>query len=108
MFKYAAPVKGISTNNILANDTYLVDVEKRLYYMTFGRWISGASLHKANFILYPLQNFYVKILVKKGRNSPHTLHTGRYVVLGDISTKLKHQKPPPLGVHGPELLFKSF
>jgi hypothetical protein len=38
-------------NNVLANDTCLVDVEKRLYYMTFGWWISKASLQKANFIL---------------------------------------------------------
>jgi hypothetical protein len=27
-------------NDVLANDTYLVDIVKELYYMIFGRWIS--------------------------------------------------------------------
>jgi hypothetical protein len=52
-------------NNVLANDTYLVAVVKRLYYMIFGWWFFKANLHKASFILYlanqnifnPLKNF---------------------------------------------------
>jgi hypothetical protein len=90
-----SPSKRGQYNNILAIDTYLVAFVKSLYYMTYGRWISWVSLHKANFILKSFAKLYVKILFKKGQNSPHTLHTGRYVVLGDISTKLKHQNHHP-------------
>jgi hypothetical protein len=46
-----SPNKRGQYNNILAIDTYLVAVVKRLYYMIFGWWISEANLHKANFIL---------------------------------------------------------
>jgi hypothetical protein len=45
------PPQRAQHNDILANDTYLVAVLKRLNYMTFGWWISWANLHKANFIL---------------------------------------------------------
>jgi hypothetical protein len=46
-------------NNVLANDTYLVAIVKRLHYMIFGWWIFWAKLHKANFILYfPNENIF--------------------------------------------------
>jgi hypothetical protein len=35
------------------------------------------------------QNPFIKILFMKGWNNPHTLHTGRYVVSGQNSTKLE-------------------
>jgi hypothetical protein len=37
-FKYAAPMNGGQYNDVLANDTYLVAVVKRLFYMIFGWW----------------------------------------------------------------------
>jgi hypothetical protein len=67
-----------------------------------------ASLHKANFILQVLVKLSFKILVYKDQDNPHTLHTGRYVVYGRNSTKFETQKPPPLGVYGPELLPNGF
>jgi hypothetical protein len=39
-FEYPALIKKGQYNNLLANDTYLVAVVKRLYYMIFGWWIS--------------------------------------------------------------------
>jgi hypothetical protein len=33
--------KGGQYNDVLANDTYLVDIVKRLYYMTLGWWSFG-------------------------------------------------------------------
>jgi hypothetical protein len=73
-FEYAAPNERGQYNNVLANDTYLVAIVKRLYYMTFGWWISLAKLHKANFILQFFAIVSFKNLVYKGRNNPHTLH----------------------------------
>jgi hypothetical protein len=61
-------------NNVLANNTYLVAFVKRLYYMTFGWWISKANLHKANFILQSFTKLSFKILVDKGQDNPHMLH----------------------------------
>jgi hypothetical protein len=55
-------------NNVLANDTYLVVVVKRLYYMIFGWWIFWANLHKESCILYfPNQNIFnhLKNFIKK-------------------------------------------
>ena len=46
------PQKRGQYNDVLANDTYLVAVVKRLYYMIFGWWGFRLYLHKANFILY--------------------------------------------------------
>jgi hypothetical protein len=65
-------------------------------------------LYKANFILQLFAKLSFKILVYKGQDNPHTLHTGWYIVSGRNSTKLEQQKPPPLGVYGPELLPKGF
>jgi hypothetical protein len=39
-FEYTAPIKGVSTTTYWQYDTYLVAFVKRLYYMTFGWWIS--------------------------------------------------------------------
>ena len=54
-------MNGDQYNDVLANDTYLVAVVKRLYYMISGWWRFWAKLHKANFILY-FQN--ILIIVK--------------------------------------------
>jgi hypothetical protein len=83
-------------NNVLGNDTYLVAVVEELYYMTSGWWISQANLHKANFILYFFAKLSFKILIYKGQNNPHTLHTGQYVVYGHNSTKLEQPGIPHL------------
>jgi hypothetical protein len=51
-------MNGGQYNDVLANDTYLVDVVKGLFYMIFGWWSFG--LHKSNFILYfPNQNILI-------------------------------------------------
>jgi hypothetical protein len=91
-------------NNVLANDTNLVAVVKELYYKIFDWWISQANLHKAKFILQFFAKLCFKILVYKGRNNPHTLHVNYTCRSRQNSTKLEQHKPPPLGVHGPELL----
>ena len=44
-------MKGGQYNDVLANDTFMVAVVKRLNYMTFGWWILLAALLKENFIL---------------------------------------------------------
>jgi hypothetical protein len=83
-------------NNVLANDIYLVAFVKNLDYMTFDWWISQANLHKANFILQFFAKLSYKILVYKGQDNPHTLHTGRYVVSGQNSTKFEQPGIPHL------------
>jgi hypothetical protein len=61
-------MNGGQYNDVLATDTYLVAVVKRLYYMIFGWWIFWANLHNASFILYfPNQNIFnnLKNFIKK-------------------------------------------
>jgi hypothetical protein len=48
------------------------------------------------------QNPFLKNLVYKDQDNPHTLHTDRYVVSGRNSTKFEVQEPPPLRAYGPE------
>jgi hypothetical protein len=76
-------------NNVLANDTYLVAVVKELYYMTFGWWISQASLHKANFILQFFAKLSFEILFIKSRNNPQILHSCELCSTGRNSTNLE-------------------
>jgi hypothetical protein len=40
-FEYAAPMNGGQYYDVLVNDTYLVAVVERLYYMIFGWWSFG-------------------------------------------------------------------
>jgi hypothetical protein len=56
-------MNGGQYNDVLANDTYLAAIVKRLFYMIFGWWISWANLHKANFIL----QFLLKTLFQNFR-----------------------------------------
>jgi hypothetical protein len=72
--------------------------------MIFGLWISKANLQKANFILLYFQKLSFKILVYKGQDNPHTLHTGRYVISGQNSTKLEQPDNHTFSGHEPELL----
>jgi hypothetical protein len=63
-------------NNVLANDTYLVAIVKRLYYMIFGRWIFWANLYKASFILcFPNQNIFNHLKAFKGQDNPQMITT---------------------------------
>jgi hypothetical protein len=69
-FEYAAPNKRGQYNNILANDTYLVAVMKRLYYMIFGWWISWLVCIKPILSYNPLQNFLSKFYLRRVEITP--------------------------------------
>jgi hypothetical protein len=55
-----------------------------------------------------LQNFLSKFYLRRVKITPKYHIVAIYVALGAIQQSLERQKPPPLGVYGPELLFKSF
>jgi hypothetical protein len=84
-----------------------VDVEKRLYYMRLvdlqGQF-AESKFYPINFCKTFLSKFYLRRL----EVTPKYYIVASYVALGAFQQSLKLQRPSPLRVYGPELLFKSF
>jgi hypothetical protein len=74
------PHRGGLYNDVLANDTYLVDVVKRLYYMISGWWSFGPICIKPILsYIFPNQNILIieKDFSKKGTWLNHHEHLKR-------------------------------
>jgi hypothetical protein len=61
------PHEGGQYNDVLANNTCLVDVVKRLFYMIFGWWSFGLIFIKPNLsYIFQIKYFYLEKGFKRG------------------------------------------
>jgi hypothetical protein len=107
MFEYVAPKRSVQQRTGKWH-IYSGCWEKTTLYDI---WLVDLQGEFAESQFYP--NFFCKTFLSKFylwrvEVTPKYYIVASYIALAAIQQSLECQKPPPLGVYGPELLFKSF
>jgi hypothetical protein len=88
-------MNGGQYNDVLANDTYLMAIVKRLFGMIYGWWSFGLICIKPILSYDSFSKLSFKILIFKGRNNPQYYIVGSYVALGETQQNQNNRNHHP-------------